>query len=184
VHQFGFLHDGEGPRGFGERHTLDILHHEMGYLFGLTEVVDADDVRVADSCQCAGFLHEAGAHLGIALETRAQDFDRHPAAQAFVHGQEHAAHSSRSYHPEDPVTRELFRQVFDRDRRRRLVRTAEEPVYLCNRAELQAEFRLQFRMQPAEAIRIDVLFACLKVDIFRHSVRYRLFARVFRSFVV
>jgi hypothetical protein len=44
-----------------ERPPGDVLHHEIGAALGLAEVVDVDDVEVAEAGEEFGFLLKAGA---------------------------------------------------------------------------------------------------------------------------
>jgi hypothetical protein len=66
VHQLRFLAQRERLAGLRERHSVHVLHHEVGNFTGLTEVVDPDDIGMTQLCHRTGFLHETRPQFRIA----------------------------------------------------------------------------------------------------------------------
>ncbi len=80
----------QGVEGFAGHKFAD---HVEG-AFDLSQVVDADDVRVVEGSGGAGLLFEAGAAGGIVGEGRRQDFQGDFAAEARVAGAVDFAHAA------------------------------------------------------------------------------------------
>lgn len=80
-----------------ERGALDVLHDDVGELFGLAVVVDADDVGTVQPSGGLGLAAETAAERGVLriLVVQRQRLDRHPAGDGrvprFVDGPHRAA---------------------------------------------------------------------------------------------
>ena len=76
-----------------ERHADEVLHDEVELaLFGLTDVVDVDDVRVVDAVGGARFAQHPGAQVGLAAQVRADELERDDAVDEHVTGAIDDAH--------------------------------------------------------------------------------------------
>ena len=70
------------------------LHHQIGVSTGLAEVVDADNVRVAELGQGAGLALEALAEGRVFIGLRGQDLERHESVEARLSSLVNRAHAA------------------------------------------------------------------------------------------
>ena len=74
--------------------ALDELHHEHGPAAVLEHVVEADDVRVLETCECGGLALEALAQLRVVGDPRVEHLERDDAAEPLVAGAPDHAHTA------------------------------------------------------------------------------------------
>jgi len=74
-----------------QRPAAEPLHHEDAQPFVLDEVVDRDDVGVAERRQQPRLVDEAAAHDDVVGQVRRQHLHGHPPAQLAMLGGEHHA---------------------------------------------------------------------------------------------
>ena len=98
-----------------ERHTLEVLHHEVGRPVGkLSEVEDLDDVLTADGRRRLGFRHEAADRFVVLCEILPDDLERDGSLDGLaLFGHEHNAHPSLSDLLEKLVRANVSACVFD-----------------------------------------------------------------------
>jgi hypothetical protein len=95
------------PRG--QRFALEILHHEERTPLGIaTEVVDVDDVLVADRIDRTRLLVKALDHLIRSAELEPQDLDRAAPGDLAVLAFEHHAHATLGELALDRVAAQLL----------------------------------------------------------------------------
>src|SRR5215472_19373799 len=76
LHQIDFLAQHQRTCHLGERTSFQIFHHEMRHLVRLAEVVDVDNVGMAELCHCAGLMHETCPQCGMVQILGFESLDR------------------------------------------------------------------------------------------------------------
>ena len=105
--------EGRGPRVGGERAPAEPLHHEQVQALVLDEVVDGDDVVVAERGQQPGLVEEAAAQLGVLGVAGGQQLDGHLAPELAVRGGQDDAGGAAAELVADLVRRQRRRDLLD-----------------------------------------------------------------------
>ncbi len=117
--------DGEGLRRLqfsvadevAEVHAVHELHHDVEQAAGLAEVVDRDDVRMAELRQQLGLAGETFGEARVALALGGEDLDRDEAVEGFLAGLVNDAHAAAPETLDDLELRKLARDLLRRRRR-------------------------------------------------------------------
>ena len=77
-----------------ERRPANKLHGYEGHAVKDIEVVDLDNIRVAQDRDCAGLAGETLKQFGIACQMRVDDLERHEAVEAGLVGAVDSSHAT------------------------------------------------------------------------------------------
>ena len=83
-----------GAHRLAEIHAIDELHEQVEEAAAFAEVVDADDVRVAELCEGAGFAGEALGKAGLRGERGREDFQSDEPVELWLPCFEDDAHAA------------------------------------------------------------------------------------------
>ena len=163
VEQLDLLCQRERARRLRQRCSLHVLHDEVRRFLGWSQIVNANDVRMADARQRACFAQKPAAQPGVGRAVGIQDLDRDLTAERFIARHVDAAHSARADFPHDPETGQAL------GRRRGGFGRAE-------RLDLGAQLGRHIRVARAQGIELDGLAAVVVIHELGHRRRDLLIA--------